>query len=621
MPAPPVGGGGIGRLGRGCTPYQGRRWVAAGDWLRGYGRAALAGDLVAGLITGVLLVPQGIAFALLAGLPPECGLYAGIAPAVVYALLGSSRTLSVGPVSVAALMVATALASPGLPGAGLSGAVLAGQSPAANALILAAESGAIFLSLAALRAGPLMHFISHPVLAGFTNGAALLIMASQLPGLLGTPAGAGACPNWAALPGCLAAQGQALHPATALLGLATVALLLFWRAGLPQVLRRLGAGPGLTDLLPRLGPLVAVLIAPCLLAGLGGASGIASGIATVGTVAAGPPPLSLDFLTLPAAWGPLLPAAVVIALVGYVESIAIARTVAAPRHERICADQELFALGAANLAAACTGAMPVAGSFSRTLVNVHAGARTQAASLIAAAVLLGEIWGLAPAFTYLPKAALAAIVIVAVAPLLTPGEPWRLWRFHRPDAFAFLVTFGGVLGAGIGLGIGLGICATLLGQIWRTSRPHFAIVGRLPGTEHYRNCLRHPEVERWPGLLLVRIDESLSFANSAAVEEFLAVALRQAPATRHLILLCGSISHVDSTALDSLRAFVPALGQAGITLHLSEVKGPVMDALAIAGLPALLAPGRIFFRTDEAVAALAAAPAQTGDDEISRLSP
>jgi len=566
-----------------------QRLVPATVWLVNYRREDLQDDLTAGVITAILLVPQGLAFALLAGLPPEVGLYASVAPPIIYALLGSSRPLSVGPVSVAALLVANALGAAGL----------TPEDPGYlnDALLLAALTGAVLLIMAVLRLGALVNFLGHPVLSGFISGAAVLIILSQLATLLGVPAapaGSGAgmvAYYWHAATG--------LHLPTAALGLASVVALLLFRDPLVRLLERLGLSARMAGLASRVGPLALVAGATALVAWLGADR---LGIAIVGHIPAGLPAPRLDFLD-PQRALELLPAALMIALIGYVESVSVAKALAFRRRQKIDNNQELVALGAANMAAAVAGGMPVAGGFSRSMVNFSAGAKTQLAAIVTGLLVGLTALFFTPWFQDLPRAALAAIIVVAVSALIDWQMVVRTWRYDRADAAALLVTFGGVLAFDIEVGLLLGLAVSIGTFLGRSSRPHIAVIGRIRGTEHYRNVKRHA-VETFPDLLLVRVDRSLFFANVARVEDVVAAAAAEQPRLRHLVLICSAINTIDHSAVESLEVLAESLREAGITLHLAEVRGPVMDRLLRSDLLERLAPGQVFLSTEDAVRAL-----------------
>jgi len=326
-------------------------------------------------------------------------------------------------------------------------------------------------------------------------------------------------------------------------------------------------------------------------------------IAVVGSIPSGFPELSLDFF-VPEKWRRLLPYSAFIALIAYVESVAIAKVTANLRGEKIVPNNELIALGAANLAAGVSGGMPVAGGFSRTMVNFSAGARTQMAMLIAAGILVLAVMFFTPWFENIPKAALAAIILVAIVPLLRLRNIVDTWRYDQGDGLAQLATLAGVLALGIEEGIALGILLTIVSYLRKTSHPHIAVVGRIPGTEHYRNIKRY-RVETWQHLLLLRIDDNITFANVNFIEDFINEELALKPGIRHIVLIFNSVSDVDATALEVLENLNRVLQTSRITLHLSEAKGPVLDKLDKTEFFKHLAPGKVYFRTQEAVDELA----------------
>lgn len=556
-------------------------------WLKTYTREDFNSDLFAGIITAILLVPQGIAYAILAGLPPQLGLYASILPPATYVLFGTSRTLSVGPVSIASIMIAGALNAPELSALG---------HPVQSALILSAESGLIMLLMALLRMGGLVNFISHPVLTGFTSGASLLIIGSQLPQLAGLKSPAcgfdGACYRDYLL---------AYNPATLSIGIAAVLVLIAFGKPLTELLKKSGVKPSLVTAISKCGPLLTVLLATVAVSYFGLTA--QNNVAVVGLVPSGFPVLSLDFIA-DEKWRLLLPSATFIALIAYVESVAIAKVTANLRGEKIVPNQELIALGTANIVTAISGGMPVAGGFSRTMVNFSAGARTQMAMLIAAGILTLAVIYFSPWFENIPKAALAAIILVAIIPLIRLGNIVHTWRYDHGDGIAEIVTLLGVLVLGIEEGISLGIILTVISYLRKTSRPHIAVVGRIPETGHYRNIKRH-NVETWQHLLLLRIDESITFANVNYIEEFITAELRRQAQIKHVILIFTSVSDIDTTALEALENLNHALQSSGMTLHLSEAKGPVLDKLEKTDFFTQLKPGKVFFHTEDAVKELA----------------
>ncbi len=531
--------------------------------LSGYDRRQALADGTAGVITAILLVPQAMAYALLAGLPAQYGLYAAIVPPVVYALFGTSRTLAVGPVAVAALMVADALAGY----AATEGEWIEG------AIVLSAEVGLLLLIAGLLGLGRLIAFVSHPVLSGFTSAAALLILISQGGALLGIEITRGTAP---VMLEALIARASAIDPATAATAAAAILALLLARTPTRRGLEAMGMTHDTAQLLTRTAPLLIVVAATVVMALIAGSG--EPPVAVVGTIPGGMPTPGAGLFEA-TGWITLLPSAALIALIGYVESMTVARVLAARRRERVDPTRELVALGLANAGSALAGTMPVAGGFSRSVVNFEAGARTQVAAIITAAlVAIVAVW-FTDWFETLPRAVLAAIIVVAVAQLINLREAVSIMRFDRGDGITLAVTFVTVLLFGIEPGLVAGITLSLLIYVWRTSRPHMAVVGRVPGTEHYRNILRH-DVERHPGTVIVRVDENIYFANTDAIRRFLLDALEQSDDPRYLVLAMTSVSYVDSSGLSLLENLDTELRLRGIELHLTEVKGPVADRLS-----------------------------------------
>ncbi|MEQ8967127.1 MAG: sulfate permease [Azospirillaceae bacterium] len=558
-------------------------------WLAGYRRADLTGDVTAGLITAIILVPQAMAYALLAGLPPEVGLYASVAPLVLYALIGTSRTLAVGPVAIASIMTASAIGTLGL-------ATVAETMTAA--LALAAMVGGILILLGLARAGFLVNFLSHPVLAGFTSAAAVTIAIGQVKTLAGIEVPRshtlvdGVPALVAALPGF---DGPSL-----ILGLGTIALLLLASGPLVRGLTRAGVPAGAAAAIGRAGPLATVVLGILAVRAF---DLDARGVTVVGEIPAGLPGL-VALPTDPELYRALLPSAVLIALIGYMESVSVAKALASKRRQKIDANRELLALGAANMGSAVTGGYPVAGGFGRSLVNFSAGANTQAAALITAALMVLAVSFLAPAFHDLPRSVLAANIIVAVVKLIDLQTVVASTRASRSDTLAMAVTFLAVLGLGVEAGLLIGILGSMMLFLWRTSRPHTAVLGRVPGTEHFRNIKRH-SVETDPRVLILRFDESPFFANAAWLEDRIMQAVADRPRVRHVVLVCSAMNFIDMSALETLEALSRNLREAGVTLHLAEVKGPVMDRLERTAFLRHMAPGRVFLSTHAAACALA----------------
>ena len=556
------------------------------DWGRRYDRDTLVSDVVAAIIVTMMLIPQSLAYALLAGLPPEVGLYASVAPLLLYAVFGTSRVLAVGPVAVVSLMTAAAIGEHAVAGSPQYWAV---------AITLAFLSGVMLLIMGVLRLGFLANFLSHPVISGFISASGLLIAASQLKTLMGVKAEGH---NFIDLAQALISQLPHIHVLTLVVGVLATAFLFWVRKGLKPLLIRMGFNARLADVLAKAGPVAAIAVT-ALLAWVLDWKG--QGLRVVGSVPQGLPPLTLPVWD-PALWQSLAMPALLISVVGFVESVSVGQTLAAKRRQRIEPDQELVALGASNLSAAFTGGFPVTGGFARSVVNFDAGAQTPAAGVYTAlGITLASLF-LTPALYFLPQATLSATIIVAVLSLVDLGMLKRTWAYSRTDFIAVLTTLLATLAQGVEVGLVVGVAVSLLLFLYRTSRPHIAEVGLVPGTEHFRNILRH-EVAVSPQLVSLRVDESLYFANARALEDRINDLVAERPQLKHVVLQCSAINDIDASALESLEAIDHRLRDAGILLHLSEVKGPVMDRLQSTEFVARLS-GKIYLSHYQAIAQL-----------------
>ncbi len=549
-------------------------------WIRLTTRRDLLADLTAGAVVTVLLVPQGLAYAMIAGLPPVVGLYASIVPAVLYAILGTSRDLSVGPTSIAAIMVAAAVAGSG-----------AGIDPVAAALILAALSGLILLAMGILRLGVFANLLSQPVLTGFSSGAAIVIMADQLRHFAGIELPTGLQPH--EMLAYVGGRAAILNPQTLILGGLALAMLVA-ATGTKRVGRQRQA------MIARLAPVMVLALGALAVAALG-----LERVPLVGEISARPPVLDI---TMPgaAAWIALLPSAALISIIVFVESVSIAKYLAGRRRQSVDADQELLALGAANIGSAVSGAMPVAGSFSRSMVQFNSGGRSQLVSVFLALFTAATLLAFAPAFSGLPKAVLAAVIIIAVAGLVDLRSIPETWRYSKADGASNLVTFLGVLAYGVEAGLIMGVLLSVLLYLWRTGHPNIAIVGRLPHSTEFRSIERH-KVETWPDILLVRVDENLYFANVGHVQDMITREFQKRPGIKHLVLVMSGVGFVDSSALKVMQVAIETLREAGVTIHLADVKGPVLDRLRRTKIFEQLAPGEVFPTPQVAVTALSRA--------------
>lgn len=563
-----------------------KRYLPILEWMPGYDRQMLANDGMAGLIVAIMLVPQGMAYALLAGLPPEVGLYASIVPLIFYGLLGSSRALAVGPVAIVSLMVATTLGT--LAEAGSVGYV-------AGAVLLAFLSGAILLGMGLARLGFLVNFLSHPVISGFSSAAALVIGFSQVKHLLGFD-----IPRSHLITetiGHAITHISQLNMTTLGIALVSLAILLIWKGKLGVWMKGAGISPAVADAASKSGPLVAVFgtTVAVWLFGLHETAGVS----IVADIPAGLPPLSVPAFDL-ALIQQLLPAALLISLVGFLESVSVAKSLASKRRQKVDANQELVALGAANIGASFTGGYPVTGGFSRSLVNFAAGAVTPFASIITAVLVGITVLVLTPLLYFLPKATLAAIIVVAVANLIDFKIVRDTWAYNKTDALSLVVTFLAVLTIGIEMGIVIGAGLSIALYLYRTSRPHIAVVGRVGKTEHFRNVLRH-DVQTDSDILIVRVDESLYFANTAYLEDELLACVADQPDINHLVLIMSAVNFIDASALETLDTLISRLRDAGVTLHMAEFKGPVMDKLTGVDFEEKLGDGRVYLSTHAAV--------------------
>ena len=565
------------------------RYLPIFEWGRTYDRLTLTNDLVAAVIVTIMLIPQSLAYALLAGLPPEMGLYASMLPIVLYAIFGTSRALAVGPVAVVSLLTAAAVSKVAMPGT--SEYIVA-------AITLAFLSGAILLVLGFLRLGFLANFLSHPVIAGFITASGIIIAASQMKNILGIDASGH---NLLEIIASLFEHLGEVNWITVIIGVTTTAFLFWVRKGLLPLLIKLGLNVRTASIVAKAGPVAAIFVTTLAVWGFDLAS---RGVKIVGDVPTGLPPLSLPSFSMDL-WSSLIVSAVVISIIGFVESVSVAQTLAAKKRQRIDPDQELIGLGAANIGAAFTGGFPVTGGFSRSVVNYDAGASTPAAGAYTAIGLGVASLFLTPLIFHLPKATLAATIIVAVLSLVDFSILKKTWKYSKSDFTAVAITMAMTLTVGVELGVTTGVAISILIHLFKTSRPHMAIVGQVPGTEHYRNVLRH-EVIVDQSVLTIRVDESLYFANTRALEDRIYDEVAKQPDLKHVILMCSAVNAIDMSALESLEAINERLDLGGVSFHLSEVKGPVMDGLKGSGFLDHLT-GRVFLSQHQAQTAIGVA--------------
>lgn len=537
-------------------------------WWHAYDRAQASHDIGAAFVVVVMLVPQSLAYAQLAKMPLQAGLYASILPLIAYALFGTSSTLSVGPVAVISLMTAAALGGLAVPGT---------PEYLLLAAWLALISGVVLLVAGALRMGFVANLMSHPVIAGFMTGAAVLIVLGQMKPLLGMQAEGETA---LALADSLVHHWHTVHPSTALAGIAALALLWTFPRAVKALGRRLGWHRPVVDTLCKLAPIVLVILAISATTALD--LDVVHGLKVVGYIPGGMPTLGLALPSVEQFRSLVLPACI-IGLIGFVESVSVAQSLAIQRRERVDPDAELRGLGVANIAAAVSGGFPVTGGLSRTIVNFSAGARTPLAGVYAAVLMLGVVSFLTGLFNRLPNTVLAAAIVLPVMSLIDLSVLRHAWKVSRADAWAYLGTALGVMGLGIEPGILLGVAISVMTIVWQASRPHIAEIGRVPGTAHYRNRQR-AEVVTYPHLLALRVDADLFFANARPVERAIEQALAARPSTRDLVLDMSAVNNIDITGLDGLKELNENLKRRGISLHLAEVKGPLLDRLERSGI-------------------------------------
>ena len=547
-------------LNKGFSP---RRFLPIIVWGPHYGKGKFADDAIAAIIVAIMLIPQALAYALVAGLPPETGLYASMFGLTVYALFGTSNTLSVAPVAVISLMTAAALGKLSLDGS---------EQAVAAALTLAFLSGGFLLLLGLLRLGFMANFLSHPVISAFITASAIIIGLSQLQHLLGVSASG---QNVIELLMSLSQSFSDANGITFGLGVGAILLIVWCKTGLRRGLLALGINARLTTTVSRSGPLLVAIIMASLAFLLRLDQ---QGVQLLGDVPKGLPALAVPDFSFDLV-NSLLGSAVLISIIGFVESISVAQTLAARRRERIDLDQELVGLGAANIAVSFGGGFPITGGFSRSVVNFEAGAATPAAGLFTAILIAVVTLFLTPVLYWLPKVCLAAIILVAVYSLIDFSVLRKSWQYSKADFTAVFITLLLTLVIGVEIGIAAGVLASILIHLYKTSQPHVAVIGRVVGTEHFRNVRRHT-VETYANLLSIRIDESLYFANTRYLEELIFKLVADNSKLKHVILMCTAVNEVDMSALETLEKISETLKDLDIDLHLSEVKGPIMDKLA-----------------------------------------
>ncbi|QOW49668.1 MULTISPECIES: SulP family inorganic anion transporter [unclassified Acinetobacter] len=562
----------------------------AWQWLQHYSTVKFKSDVLASLIVIAMLVPQGMAYSMLAGLPPIMGLYASILPMIVYALIGGSSTLSIGPVAIISMMTFATL-----------NPLFEVGSPVyiEAATLLALMVGLISLMLGVLRFGFLIQLISHPVIKSFIIASALLIALGQFKFLVDVPLKANNIPEFVL---SLWEYLSLTHFASLIFGVLAILFLIY----VPKILAtqsiqsRFGSTAFLSKALPLI--LVVISIASVMLFDLQNV-----GIKTVGEIPSGFPPLTFPHWN----WElvqTLLPGATMIAMISFVESLSIAQATALQQRSQLNSNQELVALGLANLSAGVSSAFPVTGSLSRTVVNADAGAKTPMAGVLSSLLIIVVSLYFTGFFQDLPLVILAATIIVSIWKLVDFKPFVDTWRYSKADGIAMWVTFFGVVCIDISTGLIIGIISTFILLLWRISRPHIAVIGLVEGTQHFRNVQRH-HVYTAPHILSLRIDENISFLNANTLKGFLINEVSENIDLEHVVINCSSVSSIDLSALEMLEDLNAELSKLDIRLHFSEVKGPVMDKLQHSKLLTHLS-GQIFLTHYQAVTELATASSE-----------
>jgi SulP family sulfate permease len=532
------------------------------EWAAKYNRQTATNDLVVAIIVSIMLIPQSLAYAQLAGLPAEIGLYASMAPLLLYAVFGTSRSLSVGPVAVTSLMTLAAVAP------------IAAQGTTeylAAAMVLAFLTGIILIILGFLKLGFLANFMSFPVMAGLGTAVGIQIATGQLSPILGIPSKGG---TFLAQSISLVQNAGEINLYTAVIGIPSVIFLLLVRKYLSNFLTKIGVGKGLAGILAKMGPVIAIVITILVVTTF---ELDKDGVKIVGTVPAGLPDISLPSFDL-LLWKQLLTPALLIAVVAYVASISVAQTLASKKRQHVDPNQELIALGATNIGASLSGGFPVAGGFSRSIVNFEAGAETPAAGAYTAIGIALVALFLTPLLYFLPSATLGATIFVAVLSMVNFKAVKITYAYSKSDGIAMALTILLTLTLGVIAGLIAGIGTSIMMYLYRSSRPHMAVVGQIPGTQHFKNIERN-EVVTTSQIVSMRMDESLYFANARFLEAQVNEMVALYPNMKHFILMCSAMNFIDASGLESLKSINQRLTESGVAFHLSEVKGPIMDSL------------------------------------------
>jgi len=557
-------------------------------WLRGYGGSLFSEDFLAAIVVTILLVPQCLAYALLAGLPPQLGIYASIFPLIAYALLGSSNYLNVGPTAVISLMTAACIAT------------LPEGTRIVSAGALAVMTGGILIFAGLLKAGFVMNFVSRPVVSAYITGAALLIIFSQTKHILGVKVSSQTAFGMVKE---LVGQLSTAKPLALLTGLLAIMLFVLVRRAMPLLLVKSGVRAKIAKLISRMAPII--IIAAFVIVSAVLDFGGTYNLAIVGEIPAGLPPLTFPDLPRPD-WEGLIVPAVVIAIVAFVDSTSTAQELAARRRGRVNANRELLGIGASNAVAGLTGGYPINGSMSRSAVNFTAGGKTPLVGIFVACFMALTALFLTPVLQSLPLSVLAALIIVACLNLLDFGSIWRTWTYSRADGITALATFFSVLILGVQWGVLAGVVLAMIFHIRLSLTPRMPLVGRFPGTEHYRDADRF-NVETDETVKTLRIDEGLYYANARFLEDRVAKVVSENGEMTDLVLMCTGVNHIDASALSSLEEINRRLKGLEIQLHFSDMQSIVRERMYRSDFLENLS-GRVFLSQHDAMIALQPEP-------------
>lgn len=558
-------------------------------WGPKYSLGRFRSDLVAGTVVVFITVPQVIAYAFLAGMPAEAGLYAAMMSLVGYAIFGSSRALAVGPTAIIAMMTLEAASSYAIPGT---------VDYTETVVQLCVVTGIVLIVLRVVNFGSVISFLSHAVVTGFITAAAILIISNQLPLMIGLASSPDT--SIVGVYRYLFEETSQFNQAVVSVSLVAVAVLVFCKTYLGSLLKRTGIADAVIDSLVKSAPMYAVVIGVVSVRLF--SLDTAFGVPVVGDIPTVLPDINIVLMSLER-FQALLPSALLISMVIFMESTSIGTAIASKAREKINPNQELVGLGVANLGSSLVGGFPVAGSFARSIVNFSSGSVSPVASLVTAFLVMITILLFATLFFHLPKGVLSAIIVISAWQLIDFQAVRKIFSFNATDAVTFIFTFLAVLSLGVESGVLMGIAISFVLLIRSSSKPHIAVVGRVGDSEHFRNVERY-DVRTSPKLLALRVDESLYFVNTRFIETFILNDVADRREVEHVLLICTSTNFIDTSGLEMLEELSENLSEVGVTLHMAEVKGPVMDKLKETGFYKNMS-GQIFFTTDIAMKELA----------------